>query len=352
MKHIKQLIVASFMLGVCFNSQSSIAQAPPTAVETAQVTLSRNDNLAKLPGTVISLRDALLSAEISGRLEWLAEVGEQVEKGQIIARIDDHLLNLQLRNDQAQIKRIKADMNYQRRQQQRLSKLLQNNSVAKSDLDQVESRLGILQQDLAIAKINAERAQYQLSRSKVVAPFSGVIADRNMNLGELTQIGSPLLRLVDTQQLEISVSAPLRVARFNTPGTMVAVHRDSEEISTEIRGAVPVGDERSRMMELRLKLKGSEWLIGEAVTVELAQAANTQQLSVPRDALVLREQAVYVFRIDADGKAQRIEVITGAGQGNQISVSGKLRAGDEIIVRGAENLKDGQALKIIAAANT
>ncbi len=267
MKHFKQLLVASLVMGACVNSQVSAAQAPATAVETAQVTLSRNDNLASLPGTVIRLRETLLSAEISGRLEWLAEVGEHVKEGQIIARIDDHLLNLQLRNDQAQIKRIKADMSYQRRQQQRLSKLLQNNSVAKNDLDQVESRLGILQQDLAIAKINAERAQYQLSRSKVVAPFSGVIAKRDMNLGELTQVGSPLLRLVDTQQLEISVNAPARVARFNTPGTMVAVHRDNEEISTEIRGAVPVGDERSRMMELRLKLNGNKWLIGEAVTV-------------------------------------------------------------------------------------
>jgi len=350
MKQLKTYFYSGLAFSAVFLSTASLAQAPATAVETAQVSLSQNDNLARLPGTVISLRDALLSAEISGRLEWLAEVGDTVEKGDTIAKIDDHLLTLQLRNDQAQIKRIKADLSYQHRQQERLSKLLQNNSVAKNELDQVESRIGILQQDLAIAKINAERAQYQLERSKVVAPFSGVIANREMNLGELTQVGSPLLRLVDTKQLEISVSAPLRVARFNQPGTMVAVHRDKQEISTQIRGAVPVGDERSRMMELRLKLQGSEWLIGEAVTVELAQSASQQKLSVPRDALVLREQAVYVFRVNAEGKAERIEVEPGTGQGNQISVNGPLNAGDKIIVRGAENLKDGQALKIITAA--
>ncbi|GAA6152726.1 efflux RND transporter periplasmic adaptor subunit [Pseudoteredinibacter isoporae] len=350
MKQLTQMICAGLIFSSAVFPHSSFAQGPTPAVETAEVTLSQNDNLARLPGTVISLRDALLSAEISGRLEWLAEVGEHVKKGQTIARIDDHLLKLQLRNDQAQIKRIEADMTYQHRQQQRLSKLLQNNSVAKNELDQVESRIGILQQDLAIAKINAERAQYQLERSQVVAPFSGVIARREMNLGELTQVGSPLLRLVDTEQLEISVNAPLRVARFNQPGTMVAVHRDNQEISTEIRGAVPVGDERSRMMELRLELENQEWLIGEAVTVELAQAASKQQLSVPRDALVLREQAVYVFRVGVDGKAQRVEVKPGAGQGNQISVSGELQAGDTIIVRGAENLKDGQTLKILTAS--
>ncbi|WP_299768444.1 efflux RND transporter periplasmic adaptor subunit [uncultured Pseudoteredinibacter sp.] len=350
MKQLKTYLYSGLAFSAVFFSAASQAQAPATAVETAQVSLSQNDNLARLPGTVISLRDALLSAEISGRLEWLAEVGDTVEKGDTIAKIDDHLLTLQLRNDQAQIKRIKADLSYQRRQQERLSKLLQNNSVAKNELDQVESRIGILQQDLAIAEINSERAQYQLDRSKVVAPFSGVIANREMNLGELTQIGSPLLRLVDTEQLEISVNAPLRVARFNQPGTMVAVYRDQQEISTEIRGAVPVGDERSRMMELRLKLQGSEWLIGEAVTVELAQAASRQQLSVPRDALVLRKQAVYVFRVNGEDKAERIEVEPGAGQGNQISVTGALSAGDKVIVRGAENLKDGQALKIITAA--
>ncbi len=66
--------------------------------------------------------------------------------------------------------------------------------------------------------------------------------------------------------------------------------------------------------------------------------------------MVLREHAVYVFRANDDGTAQRIEVVPGAGQGNQISVSGELRAGDKVIVRGAENLKEGQALKIITAS--
>ena len=177
-----------------------------------------------------------------------------------------------------------------------------------------------------------------------------VVAARAMSPGEYTGRGDALVRLVDTTDLEISVNAPLRVARFNAAGSTAQVEADGEVASTTIRGMVPVGDDRSRMMELRLVTHSVSWLIGEAVTVMLPDGERRSALSVPRDALVLRDREVYVYTVSDAGTATKVPVRTLAGHGERIAVEGALGAGDQVVVRGAERLREGQPLKIVQAA--
>ncbi len=337
--------VAVFSL--CAVVLPAAAQQPEATVELATVTEGKSSSVVRLPGTVISKRDAQISAELSGRLQWVAEVGEQIEEGAAVAVIDDHLLQLQLRNDKAQMARIAADIDYNGRQIKRLQQLAEQNNMAQSELDQVESRMEMLTQDLNIAEVNRDRTLYDIDRTRVVAPFAGIVVSREMDAGEYTQTGSTLLRLVDTSSLEISVNAPLRVARYNQPGNKVQVETDGGQLMTAIRGVVPVGDSRSRMMELRLKLQAGGGFIGEAVTVELPDGDAENSLSVPRDALVLRNEQVYVYGVSEENTAVKIPVTAGAGRGSKIAVTGKLKVGDSVVIRGAERLRDGQAVKVI-----
>ena len=320
---------------------------PEAVVELGVVTQGSNSPVLRLPGTVISVRDAEIAAELEGRLTWMAEVGDTVEKGQPVAIIDDHLLQLQLRNDQAEIARIGADISYNQRQIKRLQRLAKQNNTAQAELDEAASRLEMLRQDLRIAEVGRDRTRYDLERSEVSAPFTGVVASREMSIGEYTTTGTALVRLVDTAALEISVHAPLRTARFNHPGQEVQVMAEEEQLLTPIRGVVPVGDSRSRMMEFRLQAPSDQWYIGEAVTVELPNGDATRGLSIPRDALVLRDEQVFVYTVSADNKAVKVPVITGAGRGSKIAVSGDLQAGAPVVIRGAERLREGQAVKIV-----
>ncbi len=315
-------------------------------VELATVTEGNSGSVLRLPGSVISTRDAQISAELSGRLTWIAEVGQRVKEGDLIAVLDDHLLNLQLRNDFAEIERIEADIAYNQRQAGRLERLARQNNTAESELDEVQSRLRMLQQDLQIAQVAREHTVYDLGRSHIKAPFSGVIASRDMAPGEYTSPGRSLVRLVDTDSLEISVNAPLRAARHNQVGAGVKVEADGRQLVVPVRGLVPVGDSRSRMMELRLSLEPGHWFIGEAVTVELPDDAPRLALSVPRDALVLRDDEIYVYTVSADNRAVKVPVKPGAGLGSRIAIEAELKAGDPVVVRGAERLRDGQAVKV------
>jgi RND family efflux transporter MFP subunit len=326
---------------------SANAQPPPAVVELGMVSQGNSSPVIRLPGSVLSIRDARIAAELSGRLTWVAEVGDRVEKGQPLAIIDSHLLGLQLRNDEAEIARIQADIDYNQRQQGRLRKLARQNNTARSELDQVESGLAMLNQELRIAEVNRDRTLYDLERSEVSAPFSGVIASREMSAGEYTAAGATLVRLVDTSALEISVGAPLRVARFNQPGSEAQIEADGYQFVGTIRGAVPVGDSRSRMMELRLDVEPDRLFIGEAVTVELSEGKAERVLSIPRDALVLRNEEVFVYTVSAENTAVKVPVTPGAGRGAEIAIQGELEIGAPVVIRGAERLRDGQPVKVI-----
>jgi RND family efflux transporter MFP subunit len=338
---------ATLALVLAIVSSLAIAQAPEAVVELATVTEQGTNSVMRLPGTVISKRDAGISAELAGRLTWVAEVGERIDQGESLATIDDHLLQLQLQNNEAVIARINADISYNERQIERLQRLAEQNNMARSELDQVESRHQMLVQDRTIAQVNRDRTLYDLKRTKVTAPFSGIVVSREMTIGEYTAPGAALIRLVDTNALEISVNAPLRIARHNPAGTEVQIEADDRQLLTAIRSVIPVGDARSRMMEVRIQLQAGNWYIGEAVTVDLADGERQLSLSVPRDALVLRNDQVFVYTVSADNTAVKVPVTAGSGRGSNIAISGDLFVGDPVVVRGAERLRDGQAVKVI-----
>jgi len=347
MRFLKRTLLATSLVLGCA-AQATLAQQPEAIVELATVSEETASSVVRLPGTVISTQDALIAAEISGRLTWVAQVGDLVEQGDVLARIDDHLLQLEMRNDRAQIARLEADIQYNRRQIGRLQKLARQNNMAKAELDEVESRLEMLVQEQRIAEVELDRTRYDLQRAEVQAPFPGVVASRELYTGEYTTPGQALVRLVDTRQVEISVNAPLKIARYNRPGSEVEVAAHGETSISAIRGMVPVGDERSRMMELRLSVAPGQWMIGEAVTVELPDNTAATALSIPRDALVLRENNVFVYTVSEDNKAVKVPVKTLAGHGSQIAIEGDLAAGDAVVIRGAERLREGQALKVVS----
>ncbi len=354
MKH-SYLFGQPFILGLMLAASLSVpgtalANAPAAIVSTGPVMREAATPTTDIPGTVISTRDAQIRSEIEGRITWIAEVGDRVEAGEPLASLDDHLLQLELRSNAAQVARLRADIDVRKRQRQRLARLAKDNNMAEVELDQVEADIEMLQQDLAMAEVEQERTAYDLTRAKVPAPFSGVVVERAMSEGEYGSAGDILVRLVDTSSLEISVQAPLRVARFNAAGTAVSVESERGISLQTVRSMVPVGDERSRMMELRISLDNQDWLIGEPVSVALPEAADMQMLTVPRDALVLRDREQFVYAIGEDKKARKVRVQTAGGMGSRIAVeplAGDLDPGTTVVIRGAENLREGQNVRIL-----
>jgi RND family efflux transporter MFP subunit len=170
--------------------------------------------------------------------------------------------------------------------------------------------------------------------------------ERYRDRGEYIAIGGEVARLVDTRNIEVRAQAPISVASHLTEGMDVSIRDGDREVRSLVRAVIPVGDERSRMIEVRIALDGSEWLIGTPVRVALPEDKPVEVVAVPRDALVLRQNAIYVFKVNDDDTVQQVVVTTGVGNGTHIEIRGEIRGGDPVVVRGAERLRTGQQVMV------
>ncbi|HEU5136915.1 MAG TPA: efflux RND transporter periplasmic adaptor subunit [Steroidobacteraceae bacterium] len=319
------------------------ADAPPVPVV---VTTVRSENFGAsltATGTVVSRNDARISSEVGGPLSWIAEPGATVKRGEVVARIAPERLALTLRDNDAVLKRLEAQLSLLVTQRTRLDTL--GSIVSQSQLDEALSRERMAEQDVEQARVARDRARLDVNRAAVRAPFDGVVAERLQQAGEFVAGGAPLLRLVNEQDLEIVARAPLTTADSVTAGADVQLIDGERKAAGKVRAIIPVGDERSRMVELRIALTDS-WRVGTPVRVEIAPRSLKKVVTVPRDAVILRQGASYVMRVRPDNTAERVAVNIGPGQANHVQIDGLLRAGDRVIIRGGERLEPGQTVKV------
>jgi len=320
------------------------AQAAPVSVEVARLdTFSAS---LWVSGTVISRNDSRISAETDGRLTWVADVGTRIAFGEPIATIDDADLRLDLRDSEAQLESLKAQRRYQTANLDRLRRLVSNNNASVNEIDEAQSTLDMTDQQIRRAEVAIDQIERRIQQTRVVAPFAGVVVARLVQVGEFVSRGSQVARLVDTENREIRASAPLSIAPFLREGLEVSIeHRNAQSLSPVSR-IIPVGDERSRMFEVRVAAKDPSLVVGSPVRVALPNGDPRELLAIPRDALVLRGSEAFVLRVNQENTVERIKVSTGIGLGPLIEVTGDLSEGDRVVTRGAERLQPGQAVQI------
>jgi len=118
------------------------------------------------------------------------------------------------------------------------------------------------------------------------------------------------------------------------------------ESLSPISYVIPIGDERSRMFEVRIAAVNPAWIIGSPVRVALPNSEPRELVAIPRDGLVLRGNNIFVMRVNSDNTVEKIMVETGIGLNGFVEVIGNVSQGDRIITRGGERLQPGQAVTI------
>ena len=323
---------------------------PPAPVTVASVTKGSVASTVTATGTVVSRNDARLAAEVAGRLDWVAEPGTRVQKGAQLARVDTRGLELTLRENDAQIARLNANAELLGTQLARLN-ALPAGIASKSQIDEAAARLAMARHELEQARATRDSTRHLVERAVIRAPFPGHVAERIRQLGEFVGAGVEVLRLTDTGNVEIVARSPVAEAGHLAVGQVVTVRNGSRQAESKIRAIVPVGDERSRMMEVRISMSGAGWPIGSAVRVDLPAAQQSAGLLVPRDAVIVRSDGAHVYRVGKGDVAERIVVRVGNGDSKRVEVTGTLAAGDRVVVRGGERLKPGQSVKIAATSS-
>ncbi len=328
-------------------NSGQVPKGPPPAIVVVEKAIQENiAPTAFYSATVLSRDDANLSAELAGRITWVAEVGDRIQSGEPVAKLDDVFIKQQVIEEQSIIQSEKAKFDLHTKEVKRFSELLEHNNVARSQLDQAISDQAVARSNMASARARLSQAEERLKRTRIAAPFDGVVSERLLQNGEWANNGSTVVRLVSANNLEIQTHIPANSLRFVTIGTPLHYIDGANSSNGKVRAIVPIGGDSSRLYELRISSNHESLVAGKLLRIAIPTEHAREAILVPRDALVLRREGVYVYRVNEDFIAERIQVETGISDLERIEVIGNIQAGDKVITRGGENLRPGMPVKI------
>lgn len=322
----------------------------PQAVRVATAEIREITGEARVAGTVISDEDARLSLEVGGVLASIARPGTRVSQGEELARIDDRELALRRDELQASLERIEAREQFLASESLRLARLAASSNTSERELGQIRADYQATRAEKRMMQAQLSTAELNLERTRLLAPFDGVVSERLRQRGERISAGTEVLRLTNPATLEVVARVPLRHLRWLEVGQMLALQLDGQPDAPSegrLSSIIATGDAQSRLFEIRVELPAHSLPVGLPVSVSVPTSAPAPRLAVPRDSLVLRRNDIYVFRVGEDGRAERISVTLDEGSGAWIGVDGDLNAGDQVVVRGNERLQPGAELRIL-----
>ena len=330
---------------------TAFAQQPPTpVVQIAYVSQTEITPTVAVPGTIYSRNDVQLTAGVAGQLIMVAEPGTVVQAGEAVARIDREPLLLQRAEQEVLLERAEINIRQLNSQLRRQRELAGSNLVSEFELEQTEADRDLAVSDAKLTKVRLRQIDDQIRRADVRAPFTGVVTNRARRAGEDVARGETLAQMTDVRNMEVRAFVPLKHLPRTVAGDAIDVFATDTQFTGTIRALVPTGDIRSQTFEARIDLPpaaSGSWTVGQLVSVGIPIRSGETSLAIPRDALVLRQNGSYVYRISDENKAERIEVSIGDSAGDLIGVSGNLQAGDRVAVRGAENLREGTEVRIM-----
>ena len=335
----------------CLMAGTAVAQQmPASVVQVATVERTEIAPTVAVPGTIYSRNDVQVTAGVAGQLIAVAEPGTLIREGQPVARIDTRPLLLQRAEQEALLKRAEINVRQLNSQLRRQRELQGSSLVSEFELEQTEANRDLAISDADITRVRIRQIDDQIRRADARAPFTGVVISRMHREGEDVARGEVLAQLTDIRNMEVRAFVPLKHLPRTIVGDKIHVFTADAEIEGTIRALVPTGDVRSQTFEARIDLPASSqagWAVGQLVSVAVPIRARESAITVPRDALVLRHNGSFVFRITQDNLAEQIAVELGDSEGDLIAVRGALQAGDRVAVRGAENLNEGATVKVM-----
>jgi len=282
-------------------------------------------------------REVQMNATTQGTVRDVnAQLDKPVREGQPVVKVDTELLELQLAQAEAQLRKAQTDLG-------RYETLHTERNLSASDLE--NARL-----QLKLAETNVATLRKQIRDAVVQAPISGIVTQKLIEKGMFIAPGAPLLTITDVASLKVVINVPEAELNQFRPGKAVAVRFDAypgQTFAGTVHQIRLKGGETGRFpVEVRVVNGSANPLrVGMTANVTLAGASSLSGLSIPRSALVTTSQtpAVYVLH---HNRIQLRSVETSATAGTHLFVKKGLTRGEQVIVSGTEGLENGQEVQV------
>ena len=337
MKLLIPLLVIVLLVG-CNKHEPPAApattQLPTATVRVLKVESHRRMAVEEIVGTVRPKLSAAVSAKVSGGIErMLVAPGQAVKAGELLVQLEAR--EIQARLDQATALREQTAKDLQRFQ-----KLIADKAVTQQEFDAVQAR----QRVTAAAVTEAET---QLSYTKILAPFDGVITHKRADVGDLATPGRALLELENSSALRLEADVPEALVGNLRLGDRLGLH--AAAVKADLTGVVseiaPAADAGSRTFLVKLDLPATPGLRSGQFGRVAIPVAEVNALRVPFSAVVVRGQMELVFVV-ANQQARMRLVKTGKRLGSEVEIVSGVNSGEALVVDGASALTDSQPVQV------
>lgn len=285
-------------------------------------------------GVVEAVRQSTLAAQVTGQVtERHVNVGDAVRPGAPLLRIDARVAEQALLASRSQVREAQATFVAARHAVERARRLHQQHYVSKAALDQAEAEYAAAQARVAALEAGAVSAGAQRGFTNITAPYAGVVAEIPAEVGDMAVPGTPLVTVFDPARLRVVATlADSAAQRIRTGAPVLVELAGRPPLKVERMTLVPLADNRSHTVQVRLDLPPATGLMPGQFVRALFATGDARRLAVPSAALVRRSELTAVYVIDQKGGRQLRQVRTGAelDEGMTEILSG-LREGETVV---------------------
>lgn len=301
-------------------------------------------------GRIESDSSPSVAAEISGRVvKIMAEPGQHVSKGQVLAEMDAQDAIIIRDTSQAETQRLQTLIANQERLLQRYEKLAVDKFISATQMDDATAQLGTLREQLAGARAQLAGAALNVEKTRITAPVTGEIEQRLVSVGDYVERGKPLFHVTANQKLRIHLPFPEDMAsllRRGMPIRLASATAPEKSIESTISDIQPAVNASSHALEAMVEINNpGGWKPGGSVKGVLVLERKTQAIIVPEQSVVLRPagEVVYVIK---DGVAEQHAVKTGHKSAGNVEIMSGVVPGQIVAFDGAAFLTDKAKVNI------
>lgn len=328
------------------------APAPKAALSVSSASPSSGSLALKLNanGSIAAWQEASIGAEVNGlRLtEVRVNVGDVVRKGQVLATFAADSAQADLNVAQANLAEAQAASAAASADAQRAASLKDTGALSVQQIAQFNTQDATAKARVQSAQAQVASAQVRLKNTQLLAPDDGVISARNATVGSVVGAGAELFRMVRQGRLEWRAEVTsTEIARIK-PGALAQVTAASgAQVQGKVRVVAPTVDPQTRNALVYVDLpRHPDVKAGMYARGEFAIGSATA-LTLPQQALVLRDGFTYAMRIEANNKVSQVKLQTGKRSGDAVEILSGAKAGEKFVASGAAFLADGDTVRVV-----
>ena len=314
---------------------------PPMPVEVAHVKEQNVADQFEAVGTIEANEAITVVSEINATIVSIPfDEGTYIKKGELIAQLDDSQLKGEVQRTEALFNQSQANYN-------RIKTLVDQKVSTPQSLDNSAA-------DLKVAEANLELAKAHFNKTRITAPFSGMIGSRRVSLGSYLKPGDVITELANIDEIRVTLSVPERFLSDLKRGAEVMVYSNAQpdyKVKGKVSVVEPVLDPamRTARIVVRVPNPGRKFLPGMSANVSIVLKERPKALTVPSESVFASGNQSFVFLIKPDSTVARTEITLGTQLSDVIEVVKGLKEGDQVVKAGHQKLFDGA--KVMAVNN-